>query len=199
MFQRLRKPEPFGKAGLTVAIFALVLAVAGAAYATASLTAKQKKEVKQIAKRLQISGPQGPAGLPGPQGPAGPTGAQGEPGPLVEILPSGKTETGAWGYINIPTEEELITISYPFRLSAPISTSNIVFLAPEEGETTDCPGTVEAPKAASGKLCFYQKELEPGLEVKHEPAVFYPVSLTTGVSLRLVGVAGTGSWAVKAP
>ncbi len=33
MIKRLRNPEPFGKAGLTVAICALVLATTGAAFA----------------------------------------------------------------------------------------------------------------------------------------------------------------------
>ena len=54
--QRLRHPirairEPFGKAGLTVAILALVLAMVGGAYASGALTGKQKKEVKKIAKK----------------------------------------------------------------------------------------------------------------------------------------------------
>jgi hypothetical protein len=72
---RLR--EPFGKAGLTVAIIALIAALAGGAYAAQGLNGKQKKEVKAIAKGVQGSGPAGPAG---PQGNPGATGANGKDG-----------------------------------------------------------------------------------------------------------------------
>lgn len=70
---RLRSPEPFGKAGLAVAILALVFAATGAAFAAkAALTSKQKKEVEKIAKKF--------AGTPGPAGPAGAPGAKGVDG-----------------------------------------------------------------------------------------------------------------------
>jgi hypothetical protein len=77
--KRLRHPiksarEPFGKAGLIVAIVALVAAIGGTAFAAGKLTSGQKKEVEKIAKK---SGKPGPAG---PQGPAGPAGAKGENG-----------------------------------------------------------------------------------------------------------------------
>jgi hypothetical protein len=75
--QRLRHPtrsirEPFGKAGLTVAILALVLAMVGGAWAAAGLNGKQKKEVTKIAKKY--------AGKPGPAGATGPAGANGTNG-----------------------------------------------------------------------------------------------------------------------
>jgi hypothetical protein len=95
---RLRHPirslkEPFGKAGLTVAILALVLAMVGGAWAAASLNSKQKKEVTKIAKKYAgapgaagtngINGTQGPAGIPGAKGDKGEkgdTGAKGDTG-----------------------------------------------------------------------------------------------------------------------
>lgn len=207
MLQRLRKPEPFGKAGLTVAILALVLAMVGGAWAAGGLTANQKKEVTKIAKKFAgAAGPEGKQGLPGANGANGTngrdgaTGQTGQPGPLVETLPSGKSETGAWNYFDPGAGVEIVTMSYPIRLAAPISTADIVLLKPEEGETADCPGTLEEPKAASGKLCIYQKELEPGVEVKTEPHFgIYPVSITTGVALFFEGPGGYGSWAVTAP
>ena len=79
--KRLRHPirairEPFGKAGLTVAILALVFAMVGGAYAASGgLTGKQKKEVEKIAKKYA-----GKPGAPGATGPAGAAGAKGAPG-----------------------------------------------------------------------------------------------------------------------
>jgi hypothetical protein len=81
--KRLRHPvraitEPFGKAGLIVAVLALVLALTGAAFAAAGLNGKQKKEVEKIAKKF--AGKPGAAGAQGPAGPAGPAGAAGKDG-----------------------------------------------------------------------------------------------------------------------
>ena len=78
--KRLRHPiraicEPFGKAGLTVAILALVLAMVGGAWAAAGLNSKQKKEVTKIAKKYA-----GKPGAPGGTGPAGANGSNGAPG-----------------------------------------------------------------------------------------------------------------------
>jgi hypothetical protein len=79
MFRRIR--EPFGKAGLIVAIIALVAALVGGAYAANGLTGKQKKEVKKIAKQFAgKDGAQGPAGQTGAQGPKGDAGAAGGSG-----------------------------------------------------------------------------------------------------------------------
>jgi hypothetical protein len=85
MKSRLRHPvrairEPFGKAGLIVAMIALVLALTGAAFAAGGLTAKEKKEVKTIAKSLVGTGPAGAQGPAGPAGSQGAAGAQGAPG-----------------------------------------------------------------------------------------------------------------------
>jgi hypothetical protein len=77
---RLRHPirairEPFGKAGLTVAIIALVFAMVGGAYAAGKLTTKQKKEVEKIAKKYA-----GKPGSPGAAGTAGTNGTNGKDG-----------------------------------------------------------------------------------------------------------------------
>jgi hypothetical protein len=84
--RKLRHPirsitEPYGKAGLTVAIFALVLATTGAAFAAVGLSSKQKKEVAKIAKKYAgkpgAPGATGPAGSPGTNGTNGKDGASG--------------------------------------------------------------------------------------------------------------------------
>lgn len=93
MKSKLRHPvnsirEPFGTAGLIVAVIALVFALAGGAIAAAvGLNGKQKKEVTAIAKKFAgtpgaagangAAGSQGPHGLPGPEGPQGPEGPEG--------------------------------------------------------------------------------------------------------------------------
>jgi hypothetical protein len=210
MLQRLRKREPFGKAGLTVAVIALVFALVGGAWAAAGLSSKQEKEVTKIAKKYAgKQGPAGPAGTAGPAGPKGDTGAkgdkgdqgiQGPPGPLLETLESGQSETGAWSFANFSTGEAVVTISYPFRLETALPTSDIVFLEEGEEETTDCPGTVEEPEAAQGKLCIYQEPI--GAEDVMQSVIFWPASMTTGASIAVkgeAGGAGIGTWALTAP
>jgi hypothetical protein len=67
-----RLTEPFGKAGLTVAVIALVMALVGGAYAAGGLTKSQEKQVKKIAKKY--------AGKPGAPGAPGASGTKGDPG-----------------------------------------------------------------------------------------------------------------------
>lgn len=77
MFQAIHKQ--FGTAGLILSVAAVVLALAGGAFAASGgLTGKQKKEVKSIAK--SFPGPAGPAGAKGDPGAAGGAGAAGAPG-----------------------------------------------------------------------------------------------------------------------
>jgi len=70
--KRLR--EPFGKAGLTVAVIALVFAMLGGAYA-----ASNNGGGKAVASKAK-AGPRGPRGKTGPAGPAGPQGPAGANG-----------------------------------------------------------------------------------------------------------------------
>jgi hypothetical protein len=87
---RLRHPirairEPFGTAGLVLAVVALVAALGGSAIAASgALTSKQKKEVEKIAKKYAgapgAPGAAGPAGSPGAGGAKGDTGAAGNAG-----------------------------------------------------------------------------------------------------------------------
>ncbi len=66
--------------GLTVAVVAMILALTGGAFAAGgALTAKQKKEVKNLVK-AEVKKHPGRPGAPGAQGPAGPAGAKGDAG-----------------------------------------------------------------------------------------------------------------------
>jgi hypothetical protein len=79
MYRRFR--QKFGTAGLLVAAIALVLAMVTGAYAAGGgLSAKQKKQVKSIAKGLVGTGPEGKQGPAGTNGTPGEKGAKGDPG-----------------------------------------------------------------------------------------------------------------------
>jgi hypothetical protein len=89
---RLRRPirairEPFGTAGLVVAIVALVAALGGGAYAAtndsggkATASAKGKQGPRGKTGKTGPAGPAGPAGLAGPKGDAGAAGSAGAAG-----------------------------------------------------------------------------------------------------------------------
>jgi hypothetical protein len=71
-----RLKEPFGKAGLAVAVIALVFAMFGGAYAASNSSGGGKATASAKAKK----GPRGPKGTTGTQGPAGAPGAAGKDG-----------------------------------------------------------------------------------------------------------------------
>ncbi len=153
--KRLR--EPFGKAGLTVAILALVFAMVGGAWAAAGLNSKQKKEVKSIAKSFQGTGPAGaagPAGAKGDNGSNGSNGAKGDKGDTGATgkqgiqgkegspwtaggtLPSGKTETGTWTTSVVTTSVIVFEtdISFPIPLANPGGAESAFGFTKEETE-----------------------------------------------------------------
>jgi len=88
MLQRTR--ERLGGAGMVISIIALVVALAGTAYAAAKLNGTQKKEVEKIAKKFAGKpGEKGATGLTGPPGPVGPKGAAGVDGKSVTVTSAG--------------------------------------------------------------------------------------------------------------
>ena len=94
MFQSIRRHL---NATTLVAIFALVFAMTGGAYAAKKYLITSTKQIKpsvlkQLAGKAGANGVAGPAGAVGPQGPAGPAGAQGPAGPA-----GAKGEAGAAG------------------------------------------------------------------------------------------------------
>jgi hypothetical protein len=112
---KLRHPirsitEPFGKAGLLVAILALVLALVGGAYAAGGLTKSQEKQVKKIAKKYAgkpgAPGANGANGATGPQGPAGASGKNGSDGKSVTVteIATGKLACEERGGVEVKRE-----------------------------------------------------------------------------------------------
>jgi hypothetical protein len=184
MPNRLHRSEPFGKAGLIVAVLALVLAMVGGAWAAVGLNSKQKKEVAKIAKRYAgkpgvpgTQGPAGPAGKEGPQGkegPAGEEGQQGKPGEdgtfSTEPLLEGQTLTGVWSASGGAGDVSWASISFPIEVSpAPtlywephglgaafkdVPGGSLSLATTEEFEEA-CPGSAGEPQALSGNLCIY--------------------------------------------
>ncbi len=221
---RLKHPvrairEPFGKAGLTVAVVALVMAMVGGAYAAGKLTSGQKKEVEKIAKKFAgkpglagAAGTNGTNGTNGKPGTNGKEGPEGSPWTAGGTLPAGKTETGAWsfigssggGYVYVP-------LSFPIPLpytaephSEPaISEADAHFVTQSEWEHEGQPegckgGTTYKPTAQPGNLCVYQglHESESGSEV----GFVNPGAPTggAGASGALVLFAGVGDTTVEA-
>lgn len=99
--KRLRHPirsltEPFGKAGLTVAVLALVMALVGGAYAAGGFTKSQEKQITKIAKKYAgkpgATGPAGTAGTNGTNGTNGKNGTNGTSGESVKIASASHEE-----------------------------------------------------------------------------------------------------------
>jgi hypothetical protein len=153
MMKKARHPlrairEPFGTAGLIVAIVALVAALAGGAYAASGvtvgssgdLTKAQEKQVARIAKR---SSRPGPPGATGPAGPTGPAGAAGKDG-----------ADGTDGKDGAPGKDGVNVTFSPASEAACVSGGS-VFKA-SNGETTICNGetgfteTLPAGKTETG-------------------------------------------------
>jgi len=251
MPSRLR--EPFGKAGLIVAVVALVFAMLGGAYAATASKRHHKKAggavvlakkfskkfskaySKAFSKRFAVAGPAGPqgpkgdngsngavgaqgpkgdtgaTGPQGPQGEQGPEGAEGSPWTMGGTLPSGSTETGAW----LLDEEGLAAVSFAIPLSDATvayldegsgffsNGPHVHILEEGEGETTECPGTVSEPAAASGELCVYigNTSTAPETMLVVPPEATLTGGVASGGGIVTLGGAGggRGSFAVTAP
>lgn len=173
MFSRLRRH--FGIPGI-LAVFALVFAMLGGAYAA-------KKQGFVITKLSQIKpsvrnqlkgnqGPQGDPGARGPEGPGGPQGAPGAPGapgsPWTAggVLPSGATLVGSWSAEN---EWETAENNVQEFARAPISFGIPLSAAPDvrlfsEGIffTVDSNGVFEVPPDISPEAEEHFEAVCPG-------------------------------------
>lgn len=183
---RRRLKEPFGTAGLLVAIVALVFALAGGAYAAKQVGATASKAGKPGPRgKTGKTGPAGPAGPTGPAGSAGAAGPKGDPGepgapgkngtngkdgkegsPWTAggTLPEGATETGAWGANLAPSAEEFaftfesVSFNIPLEAGLGEAATHFVTVAAQTGHTApaECPGTAASPEAEPGAFCVYE-------------------------------------------
>jgi hypothetical protein len=150
--KRLRHPiraikEPFGKAGLVVAVIALMLALTGAAFAAAGLNGKQKKEVEKIAKKY--AGKPGAPGAQGPVGPAGKDGSSGGPGPQGATGAAGATgKTGPTGVTGAAGESP--KIAEEFEPGEPGCEENGGFVYEVEGSGESSPEICNGAPGAPG-------------------------------------------------
>jgi hypothetical protein len=196
------------------ATLALVFSMSGGALAASHYLINSTKQINpKVLKKLKgnsgkpgapgaagATGATGASGAPGPtgkEGSAGKEGKQGEPGPLLATLPSGKTLKGHYHVESgegVPDAGQGYT--YQFPLTAPASEH---FLASGEKPTTECPGSVEDPKAAPGNLCLYE-----GANHSNDSVALGSESSKFGFGILVVrkaagGFWSIGSWAVTAP
>jgi hypothetical protein len=136
-----------------------------------------------------------------PAGKEGSAGPKGEPGPLVETLPSGKTEHGFYAIASTRASgssfEPGTSISYPIPLAF---SPTIHIVATGGSASAECPGSEAEPRATAGNLCIYEGRATGGsLEAVKEKTegklgilLFFEVA--PGANYEFYG-----SWAVTAP
>lgn len=127
-----------------------------------------------------LTGAPGTAGAQGVQGNQGSPGIQGVPGPTTTVAPSGSTQRGTFTLDGYQTAGNFIGtgISYPLQLSAAPIVAEVPFSGTNP-DPTHCPGTPEAPTAARGHLCIYDRFSGNVLQ-------------TTGTNLQVADVDGFG-------
>jgi hypothetical protein len=150
-------------------------------------------------------------------------GKEGSPWTAGGVLPTGKSETGAWAFGKSPAGvgEELAAISFTIPLSTPIAPANVHFIDKFGKEVvvnettfdvelvtpTKCLGSREDPSAEPGHLCVYGAELFNAAMYSNfsivDPGAGTKGAGTTGAVLTPeiseTGASGFGTWAVTAP
>jgi len=153
----------------------------------------------------------GPQGRQGVQGVQGPQGVPGIAGPVTTTAESGLTQRGFFDLEGYTTYVGLGTsITFPLELSASPTVVEVPYGVPNP-DPTHCPGSPEAPSAAPGYLCLYDK-LEVNVGQFDPPDYLQVLDVDNrygGASpfgARLVAVPQSpgaifidGSWAVTAP
>jgi len=154
-----------------------------------------------------VTGPTGTAGAKGATGATGPTGtgATGATGPTGSpftaggTLPAGATQTGVWSFAASKADGAgvKVPISFAIPLTAKLAGSKIIYV-PASGpnpDPTNCTGTVEQPKAASGFLCVYE---QAGTENTLHFLDFSPsvAGVFLGFAVLEDGATASGSYAV---
>lgn len=156
MFSKLRRH--LGVPGI-LAVFALVFAMMGGAYAAKKhgFVITKLSQIKPSV-RNQLKGSKGPKGDPGARGPEGPRGTQGAPGapgapgsPWTAggVLPSGATLVGSWSAENEWANAENNVqgfIRAPISFGIPLSAvPNVRLFVPGAFFTVDSNGVFQVP------------------------------------------------------
>ena len=195
--KRLRHPirairEPFGTAGLIVAMVALVAALGGTAFAAAKLNGTQKKEVEKIAKKF--------AGKPGAPGANGTNGTNGAPGAKGDTGAAGTNGTnGSNG-----TNGKSVTIGatapgcgapggHTIEVAGEPSTKQNVCNGAEGSPWTEL-GTLPEGKAETGAWGFSLTDRPYGFSQMKLP-ISFPIPLESALpetAVHIVGIGQTG-------
>jgi hypothetical protein len=236
--------DRFGIPGI-ISVIALVFALTGSAIAAKYIiTSKgqiKPSVLKSLTGKTGPAGSPGTAGVPGAVGPAGakgdtgstgatgatgttgkegPEGEPGDPWSVGGVLPSGKSETGAYA-ISSETGTGVFagyaatSLSIPIPLAAPIPGSKAIYVkaeTPQPAPPAECENPAHAgvasvgnPEADPGYLCVFE-----GVAVNMGTEMIFSLPSGGGEG---AGVSGTtlfqpptaaearaeGSWAVTAP
>jgi hypothetical protein len=159
-----------------LALLALFVVLGGTSYAAVNALPKNSVGSKQVINgslqtldlskkaRKALKGNRGPRGFTGAQGAKGTTGAQGTqgsqgiqgpPGPYVDVLPSGKSETGTFSIVDHSSGSgnhfsDNISFSIPLA-SAPTPH----YIGPGGVPPAGCSGSAANPGASPGHLCVF--------------------------------------------
>lgn len=182
-----------------VATLALFFALTGGAIAARHYLINSTSQINpKVLKTLRgATGATGKEGLAGKNGTDGKEGPKGEPGPLLTTLPSGKTETGRFGFAGTRSTGYVpgVVTSYPI----PISFTPAINIVRVKGPSTaSCPGSTEKPAAAAGKLCLYSERETGGLEAENNTAPHFGFFTFTETE-KGENFQYEGTWALTAP
>jgi hypothetical protein len=107
-------------------------------------------------------------------------GKEGSPWSVGNVLPKGATETGLWSDFRLAPEGSTVAVSISFPIQ--VKTGAITPHLLETGETTsECPGSLATPEAASGNLCVYLRTKPETMGVEFLIAV-HPATGLSGVN-----------------
>jgi hypothetical protein len=212
MFRSIRRRFSYAN---VVATVAFVFAMCGTAIAAQHYLITSTKQIKpSVLRTLRgktgaighagpagVAGARGAAGVRGALGEQGPKGEQGAPGPLLSTLPSGRTETGAYGSAGTRFQKKEgsasppgVATSYPLPLTF---TPVVNVIGTKASPTASCPGSAANPTATAGNLCLYAELEEGEMTVLAEPAHFGFFMFFEGEEGE--NYEGVGTWAVTAP
>jgi hypothetical protein len=161
-----------------------------------------RRDFRRGELRARGAGPRGPQGQKGDKGDKG---DEGIPGPLLETLPSGKTEFGKYYALGSPAPQgqyAVDVISYQFPLpSTPIDH----YLPPGATPTAECTGSFGNPQAAPGHLCVYSNKRGGVLTTYSGDGMGFDELDRYGFAVNIQSSGSpnnfydVGSWAVTAP